>query len=159
MYMNEASIPMNHYVLPLWSPPRIFYVNFLQSCAALGSLHPPSSHQQHAENRVTSEWATLGPFYQFLTWEFYKFACATILSAEVLFFGFFFPLYKTTAGKTRQRAWPRKRQVSEHASAGWDTAARFQKLSSHPHLRVRRSLHTSLSCHPAWDTVFEHEKQ
>lgn len=90
MYMYEASIPMNHYVLPLWSPPRIFYVNFLQSCAALGSLHLPSSHQQHPENRVTSEWATLGPFYQSLAWEFYKLLVLQSTRQKFWFLDFFF---------------------------------------------------------------------
>lgn len=159
VYMNEASIPMSHCVLPLWSPPKIFYFNFLQSCVALRSLHLRFSHQQHPENRITSEWVTLSPFLQSLACEFYELLVLQSTRQKFCFLDFSFPLYKITAGKTRQRAWPRKRQVSEHASAGWDTAARFQGLFSHPHLHILRSLHTSLSCHPAWDTAFEHEKQ
>lgn len=149
MNMNEASIPMNHYVLPLWSPPKIFYFNFLQSCAALRCLHLPFSHQQHPENRITSEWVTLGPFLQSLACEFYKLLVLQSTRQKFCFWIFFFLSIKWQQEKSRQRAWPRKRQVSERASAGWDAAARFQKLFSHPHLHVLRSLHTSLSCHPA----------
>lgn len=99
MNMNEASIPMNHYVLPLWSPPKIFYFNFLQSCAALGSLHLPFSHQQHPENRITSEWVTLGPFLQSLARKFYKLLVLQSTRQKFCFWIFFSPLYKMTAGK------------------------------------------------------------
>lgn len=90
MNMNEASIPMNHYVLPLWSPPKIFYFNFLQSCAALRSLHLPFSHQQHPENRITSEWVTLRLFLQSLARKFYKLLVLQSTRQKFCFWIFFF---------------------------------------------------------------------